>query len=102
MGGCEGDGALAESGGLGLPNIADRIEYSKFAASEPKVKSGSKVRLNRGSVAAGNGSANTVSMTQRTGRKRAFTWRYRDRDGLLLFLRRRLSFLELLCARDEK
>lgn len=64
IGGCEGDGALAESGGLGLPNIADRIEYSKFAASEPNAKLGSKLRLNRGSAVAGNGSAGAVSMTK--------------------------------------
>lgn len=60
IGGCDGDGALAESGGLGLPNIADRIEYSKFAASEPNAKLGSKLRLNRGSAVAGNGSGGGI------------------------------------------
>lgn len=45
-----------ESGGLGFPNIADRIEYSKFAASDPKLKFASKGRLKTGS-SGGNGSA---------------------------------------------
>lgn len=46
----------AESGGLGLPRIAERIEYSKFAASEPKAKFESKETLKTGSFA-GKGSA---------------------------------------------
>lgn len=45
-----------DSGGLGFPNIADRIEYSRFAASEPKLKFGSKGRLKTWS-SGGNGSA---------------------------------------------
>lgn len=36
-----GGGVLFESGGLGLPRIADSIEYSRFAASEPNGKLGS-------------------------------------------------------------
>jgi hypothetical protein len=40
------------SGG-GLPKIAERMEYSRFAASDPKGKDGvSKGILNRGSVGA--------------------------------------------------
>jgi hypothetical protein len=46
----EGCGLLPDSGGLGLPRIADRIEYSMFAASEPKVKLGSKGMLRPGSL----------------------------------------------------
>lgn len=61
--GCEGDGAVAEaeSGGLGLPRMADKMEYSKFAASEPNAKFGSKETLKSGSFV-GNGSAAGVSM----------------------------------------
>lgn len=46
----------AESGGLGFPRMADRMEYSRFAASEPKAKLGSKGTLKRGSFVE-NGSA---------------------------------------------
>ena len=39
--------------GEGLPRMAERMEYSRFAASEPKGKDGaSKGILNRGSVGA--------------------------------------------------
>jgi hypothetical protein len=38
----------ADSGGLGFPRMADSIEYSRFAASEPKVYVvGSKGALRR-------------------------------------------------------
>lgn len=61
---CEGEGAVpeAESGGLGLPRIAERMEYSKFAASDPKVKFGSKETLKRGSFA-GKRSAGDIDMS---------------------------------------
>lgn len=36
--------------GLGLPNMAERIEYSRFAASEPKEKLGSKGVVSTASV----------------------------------------------------
>lgn len=32
---------MTESRGLGLPKMAERIEYSRFAASEPNEKVGS-------------------------------------------------------------
>lgn len=38
-GGCEGEGASPAGG---LPNIADSIEYSRLAASDPNGKLGSK------------------------------------------------------------
>lgn len=41
-GGGGGGGDIVMSGGLGLPRIAERIEYSRLAASEPKEKFGSK------------------------------------------------------------
>lgn len=34
--------SIFESGGLGLPRIAERIEYSRLAASDPKEKLESK------------------------------------------------------------
>jgi hypothetical protein len=37
-----GGGVAEESGGLGFPRIAERIEYSRLAASEPNGKLGSK------------------------------------------------------------
>ena len=37
-GGGGGGGLEAESVGLGLPNIADKMEYSRLAASEVKEK----------------------------------------------------------------
>ena len=41
----------ADSGGLGFPKMAERIEYSRFAASEPKVYVvGSKGALRRDSA----------------------------------------------------
>jgi hypothetical protein len=36
--GCCGGGEVSEAAGLGLPRIADSIEYSRLAASEPKAK----------------------------------------------------------------
>ena len=44
------------SGVLGLPKMAERMVYSRLAASEPKEKLESKVKLNIGSFGA-NGSA---------------------------------------------
>jgi hypothetical protein len=41
--GCCGGGDVSEAAGLGLPRIAESIEYSRLAASEPKVKVVSKV-----------------------------------------------------------
>jgi hypothetical protein len=38
-----------DSGGLGLPNMADKMEYSRLAASDPKEKLGSNGTLKRGS-----------------------------------------------------
>lgn len=38
---------MADSGGLWLPNIAESIEYSKFAASEPKEKLASNEEVRR-------------------------------------------------------
>jgi len=47
----EGGGVELESVvGLGLPNMADSIEYSRFAASEPKEKLGSKGVVSTASV----------------------------------------------------
>lgn len=47
--GWESEGELPS--GEGLPKIAERMEYSRFAASYPKGKDGaSKGILNRGSV----------------------------------------------------
>lgn len=43
--------------GLGLPNIAESIEYSRFAASEPNGKLGSKEVVRIESFCC-NGSAN--------------------------------------------
>lgn len=37
-----GGGVESPCGGLGLPKIADRMEYSRFAASEPNGKLESK------------------------------------------------------------
>lgn len=45
-----------ESDGLGFPSIADRIEYSRLAASDPNAKLGSNGILHIGSFC-GNGSA---------------------------------------------
>jgi hypothetical protein len=53
--GC-GGGVVPDSGGLGLPRMADRMEYSELAASEPKAKLVSKLTLNIGSFG-GKGSA---------------------------------------------
>jgi len=49
--GCEGEGAVPpDSGGLGLlPKIAESMEYSRLAASEPNVKLVSNDTLKRGS-----------------------------------------------------
>lgn len=47
---------VADSGGLGLPSIAERMEYSMFAASEPKAKPVSNGTLNKG-LSGGKGSA---------------------------------------------
>jgi len=41
-GGAGGGEAGAESEGLGFPRMAERIEYSRVAASEPKPNVGSK------------------------------------------------------------
>lgn len=47
--GWESEGELPS--GEGLPKIAERMEYSRFATSDPKGKDGaSKGMLNRGSV----------------------------------------------------
>ena len=51
-----GGGDIEDSEGLGFPNIADSIEYSKLAASEPKVKVGSKEEVRMDSFC-GNDSA---------------------------------------------
>lgn len=40
---------MADSPGLGLPKIAERIEYSRFAASEPKENVGSNAEAKSGS-----------------------------------------------------
>lgn len=40
-GGAGGGEVEAESVGLGFPRMADSIEYSRLAASEPKAKAGS-------------------------------------------------------------
>jgi hypothetical protein len=56
-----GGGDIVDSGGLGLPKIAERIEYSRLAASEPKEKLGSKGDANSES-AAGNVSAGVAVM----------------------------------------
>ena len=49
--GWESEGELPS--GEGLPKIAERMEYSRFAASDPKGKDGaSKGILNRGTVGA--------------------------------------------------
>ena len=36
--GCCGGGDISDAGGLGLPRMAERMEYSRLAASEPNVK----------------------------------------------------------------
>lgn len=49
---CGGGGEPVESGGLGLPRMAERMEYSRLAASEPKgekVATGSNVLASKGS-----------------------------------------------------
>lgn len=61
-GGGGGGGDIEESGGLGLPNIADRIEYSRLAASEPKEKFGSNEVPSNESVV-GKVSAGTTMIT---------------------------------------
>lgn len=57
-GGSVGGGVLVEcdSPGEGLPRMAERMEYSRLAASEPKGKEGSYGTLKRGSFG-GKGSA---------------------------------------------
>lgn len=57
-GGNVGGGVLVEcdSPGEGLPSMADRMEYSRLAASEPNGKEGSYGTLKRGSLG-GKGSA---------------------------------------------
>lgn len=52
-GGVEGESVV----GLGLPNIAESIEYSRFAASEPNENWGSKEVVSIASSCC-NGSAN--------------------------------------------
>jgi hypothetical protein len=55
--GCGGGGEVEdESVGLGLPKIADKMEYSRFAASEPNEKLGSKEVVRRDSFCWGKGS----------------------------------------------
>jgi hypothetical protein len=49
-------GVPSESGGLGLPSMAERTEYSRFAASDPKGKLVSNGTTNVESLV-GNGSA---------------------------------------------
>lgn len=47
-----GGGDIVDSGGLELPKMAERIEYSRLAASEPKEKLGSKGDANNESACA--------------------------------------------------
>jgi hypothetical protein len=47
-----GGGDVEESDGLGFPKIAERMEYSRFAASEPKEKFGSNGAPNNESACA--------------------------------------------------
>jgi hypothetical protein len=74
----EGGGVVDEweSGlpsGEGLPRIAERMEYSRLAASEPKGKGEtSKGGLNRGSV------GEKVSMTVYKSVRRGTRWRQRN------------------------
>lgn len=50
-GGAGGGEVGVESGGLGLPRMADNIEYSRLAASDPNAKDdGSKAVARRDSV----------------------------------------------------
>ena len=57
-----GGGVDSPCGGLGLPKMADKIEYSRFAASEPKGKLGSNGTSN-GEFSGSNESAiRTVKM----------------------------------------
>lgn len=42
-----GEGGDVTDSGLGFPKIAESIEYSRFAASEPKVKPGSNEVVKR-------------------------------------------------------
>lgn len=48
-GGGGGGGLEADSVGLGLPKIADKMEYSRLAASEVNEKLGSNEVLSSGS-----------------------------------------------------
>lgn len=51
-GGGGGGGDVEESDGLGFPKIAERMEYSRLAASEPNVKFGSNGAPNKESACA--------------------------------------------------
>ena len=59
--GKSGGGDVEESGGLGFPSIAERIEYSRLAASEPNGKLGSKDEASMTSLC-GNGSPASESV----------------------------------------
>lgn len=86
----------AESGGLGLPRMAERMEYSRFAASDPKAKLGSNETLKRGSFV-GNGSAADMTCEIRTGKGVDGSTTCRDgREGVRVVGQGRLG-LELLC-----
>lgn len=50
-----GDAGTLSSGGLGFPRMAERMEYSRLAASEPKLNVESKAEEKR--VSSGKGSA---------------------------------------------
>lgn len=64
---CGGGEVEDESVGLGLPKIADRMEYSRFAASEPNEKLGSKEVVRRASFCWGKDS---TAMRLNGGRSR--------------------------------
>jgi hypothetical protein len=66
--GCGGGGEdVEDSDGLGFPNMAERIEYSRFAASDPKVKFGSNDAPNNGSACAkGSAGAAVVALDKIT------------------------------------
>ena len=74
--------------GEGLPRIADKIEYSRFAASEPKLNVGSKINeeLNNGSDDGKGSVAAKLMSYNRTPREqrrrtccRSQRWRWRRR-----------------------